>query len=190
MTSRRHVERAAFHFGWVGQVVAWLVITSVVAMLAVVVVIPRLAGATPYTILTSSMEPTMPPGTLVVVKPVDVDQIAVGDVITYQLKSGEPAVATHRVKGVGLNAKGERLLTTQGDANESADAAPVRTVQVKGTRMYAIPHLGRVNNVLTAGQREIGVVIVAGLLLGYAGVMFFAAACGATTKSRRREQVA
>ncbi len=61
---------------------------------------PRLGGATPYTVLTSSMEPEYPPGTLVVVRPVPIEEIGIGDVITYQLESGEPTVVTHRVVGL------------------------------------------------------------------------------------------
>lgn len=190
MMSRRRAERTSIHMGWAGQVVAWFVITAVVALLAVAVVIPRLAGATPYTILTSSMEPTMPPGTLVVVKPVDSDEIGIGDVVTYQLESGKPTVVTHRVVAAGINAKGESVFTTQGDANESADAAVVLPVQVRGKRMYAIPYLGHVNNALTASQRQLGVVVVAGLLLGYAGFMFAGAAHGSRSKTQREGQPA
>ncbi len=47
--------------GWAGQVFAWLVILAMVSLLAVAVVIPRLGGATPYTVLTGSMQPGMPP---------------------------------------------------------------------------------------------------------------------------------
>ena len=41
------------------------------AVLALTIVIPRLTGSTPYTVLTGSMVPTYPPGTLIVVKPED-----------------------------------------------------------------------------------------------------------------------
>ena len=56
---------------FVGRTLAWLVILGAVAVLLVAVVVPRVAGATPYTVLTGSMAPAYPPGTLVVVRPVD-----------------------------------------------------------------------------------------------------------------------
>ncbi len=71
-------------------VACWLVILAVVAMLAVAVAIPRLGGGTPYTILTGSMEPNYPPGTLVVAKPAEPSDIRIGDVITFQLGRASP----------------------------------------------------------------------------------------------------
>src|SRR3954471_10758595 len=82
---------------WVGLVLSWFVMLSVGATLLVALIVPRLAGATPYVIETGSMRPSMPPGTLVVVKPAQVGEIRAGDVMTYQVKSGESTVVTHRV---------------------------------------------------------------------------------------------
>lgn len=158
--------------GWLGQVLAWSFVIAVAAVLAVTVVVPRFAGATPYTVLTSSMRPGMPPGTLVVVKPVDPAQLGVGEVVTYQLKSGEPAVVTHRVVAVTSAINGERTFVTQGDANEAPDPLPVRPVQIKGQRWYSVPYLGRVNTLLNGSQRQDGVIVVAVLLLAYAAFMF------------------
>ncbi|KRF11494.1 S26 family signal peptidase [Nocardioides sp. Soil797] len=158
--------------GWLGQVLAWLVILCVVAILVVAVLIPRIAGATPYTILTGSMRPEMPPGTLVVVKPTDVDDIGVGSVITYQLESGKPTVVTHRVVAQGVNGKGELQFQTQGDANNTPDEKWVKPVQIKGEKWYSVPYLGYVNNVLTGKERQMAVYVVAALLLGYAAFMF------------------
>jgi signal peptidase len=159
-------------------VVACVVLAVAVLVLAVTVLVPRLAGATPYTVLTSSMEPGMPPGTLVVTRPVDVDDIDVGSVITYQLESGRPTVVTHRVTAIGYDLEGRRLLTTQGDANTVPDATPVRAVQIRGEQWYAVPHLGRLSTVLSGSERQLGVVIVAMALLAYAVRMFAGAVRG------------
>lgn len=163
---------AVCRLGRWGQVLAWLVILGAAVVLAAAVLVPRLAGATPYTVLTGSMEPTHPPGSLVVVKPVPVEEIRTGDVVTYQRESGKPAVVTHRVTRVGTDLEGEISLTTQGDANDVADSEPVRAVQVKGRVWYAVPHLGHVNNVLTGARRQLVVYVVGGGLLTYAGYMF------------------
>src|SRR5690606_40882381 len=97
---------------WTGRVLTWLVILAASAAIAVAVVVPRIAGATPYTILTSSMEPTYPPGTLVVVRPTPIDRIGIGSVITFQRESGKAAVVTHRVVSIGQAADGERRFRT------------------------------------------------------------------------------
>ena len=157
---------------WVGQVFAWLLILGVGAVLAVALVVPRLAGATPYVIETGSMTPTMPPGTLVVVKPVAPDQIAPGDVVTYQIKSGDPTVVTHRVVKQGIDMTGQPRWRTQGDANNAVDASWVLPQQVRGKEWYAVPYLGYVTSFVTSQQRGFigGLVIL--VLLGYAGNMF------------------
>ncbi|TWG97262.1 signal peptidase [Nocardioides sp. J9] len=158
--------------GWVGQVVAWLVILCVVVVLAVAVVVPRLAGATPYTVLSGSMQPTYPPGSLAVVKPVEFDSIGLGQVITFQRDSGKAAVVTHRVVGEARRFDGQRVLVTQGDANESPDERRVQPEQVRGEVWYSVPYLGHLNSALTGQQRQWAVVGVAALLIGYAAFMF------------------
>src|SRR5690349_15135581 len=94
--SRRH---GRWH--WVGLTLSWFLLLAFSAGLVVAVLIPRLAGATPYVIETGSMRPSMPPGSLVISKPIDPVDVAAGDVITFQLKSGESTVVTHRVISVG-----------------------------------------------------------------------------------------
>ncbi|GAA4099459.1 signal peptidase I [Nocardioides kongjuensis] len=172
-------------FSWIRQVVAWLVIIGVVVVLAAAVVVPRLAGATPYTVLTGSMRPDRPPGTLVVVRPVDPDDLAVGDVVTYQLESGEATVVTHRIVAIGNQLDGDLVLTTQGDANDVPDREPVKPVQVRGRLWYSIPYLGYVNNALSGKQRQVAVLVVSTGLVGYAAFMFVGA-----VRDRRRGRLA
>lgn len=156
---------------WAGQVLAWLVILVAASAIAVGVLIPRIGGATPYTILTSSMEPNYPPGTLVVVRPTPAEEIGVGDVVTYQLKSGQRSVVTHRVTSVAYRADGERQFITKGDANDGVDQAPVLPVQVRGTLWYAVPKLGWMSNAIGQDQRNSAVYVVAGGLGLYAAWM-------------------
>lgn len=160
---------------FVTQVVVWTVLLAVSGLLVVGVLGPRAAGATPYTVLTGSMSPLYPPGTLVVSKPLDIDDVRVGEVVTYQLRSGEATTVTHRVIATRLRADGQRELITQGDANSVPDAEPVAGVQLRGSLWYAVPHLGRVNALLTGHQRQLAVYAVAGGLSLYAAAMFTAA---------------
>lgn len=118
------------------------------AIAVVAGVIPRLAGATPYTVLTSSMRPQLPPGGLVVVRPTDPRDLGVGDVVTYQVRSGDPTVVTHRIVGMKVGVGGEPIFITQGDANPAPDAEPVQAVQIRGRLWYAVPYVGRLNLLL------------------------------------------
>ncbi|MCP2265808.1 signal peptidase I [Promicromonospora thailandica] len=154
---------------FLGRVAAVVVIVLGGAALAAGVLVPRLTGATPYVVLSGSMAPTLPAGALVVVRPVDPAGIRTGDVITYQVRSGEPVVATHRVVGIGSTAAGERTFRTRGDANGADDVHPVRAVQVQGRLWYFVPYLGRAGTLLTGEQRETLTAVLAVGLIGYAG---------------------
>lgn len=164
--------------GWqvVVKALAWAVILAATGSLSAAVLVPRLAGATPYAVLTGSMRPALPSGTLVVVRPVEMGDVSVGDVITYQLRSGDPTVVTHRVVGSGVRTDGTAVLTTQGDANDVVDAAPVQPEQMRGRLWYAVPHLGKAHSLLGGFHRKAAVQLVAAGLLLYAGRMFVAAA--------------
>ncbi|MCL2455299.1 MAG: signal peptidase I [Micrococcales bacterium] len=135
------------------------------AALLVGVVVPGLAGAVPYTVLTGSMAPAIPVGSLVVAAPREA--VAVGDVITFQ-RSRDGQVVTHRVVGVGASTDGRLAYTTRGDANTVADLDVVRPEQVHGVVWYHVPHLGRLAVLLTGPQRQAAVTSVAALLVGYA----------------------
>lgn len=149
---------------------------------AVVIVIPRAAGATPVTVLTSSMEPTLPPGTLVVVKPKAVHDIHVGDVMTYQIRSGDPAVISHRVIAITTSTTNGMTFTTKGDNNAEADP-PVVPAQVRGVVWYSVPLIGYVNSALDQSQRSWVLPAVGVLLILYAAWMFLR---GTASSVRRR----
>lgn len=156
-------------------------LVAVVVALALIV-IPLLLGATPYTVLTGSMRPTLPPGDLVVTRPTSPDDISLGDVITYQLRSNEPEVVTHRVVGVGTTSDGERTFVTRGDAN-NMDDDPILGVQVRGVVVYHVPYLGYLNT-------WVGVNRPGWLLKGVAGALIlyglFLVAGGVRDRLRRK----
>ncbi|MGB6181520.1 MAG: signal peptidase I [Rhodococcus sp. (in: high G+C Gram-positive bacteria)] len=141
-----------------------------IAILAATVVVPRITGATPYTILTASMEPTYPPGTLIVVREVDQSDIRLGTPVTYQLESGKPEVVTHRIVRVSNSANGDVRYVTRGDAN-GTDDEPIRYEQIRGAVWYSVPFIGYVNSWINGEQRRISVLVISGLLGVYALVM-------------------
>jgi signal peptidase len=171
-------------FWWIQHIVTWALLIATLSALLAVVVVPRVSGATPYTVLTGSMRPTYPPGTLIVVKEVPTDELAVGTVVTYQLETGEAAVVTHRIVAVNRNTRGETLFVTQGDANAAPDINQVRPEQIRGKVWYAVPYLGHVNSMISGSQHKILLAAAVGLLLLYAVVMFYRGA----RESRRERQ--
>lgn len=170
---------------WLVLLLCGTFMLGVALLLIAGVVVPRLTGATPYVILTSSMKPTLPAGTIVITRPVDPGEIGIGDVITYQLRSGEPEVVTHRVVRVSFTTGGDYVFTTQGDSNSLPDEKPVRAVQVRGEAWYGIPWLGRLTSLIGPEQRQVFTWLLGGALFTYAGLAFAGA-----VRDRRREVTA
>ncbi|MGO1973246.1 MAG: signal peptidase I [Propionibacteriaceae bacterium] len=166
---------------WLRAVLSWTFLLAMLAVLLASVVLPRVVGGQAYTVLSGSMQPTLAPGALVVVRPVPVEQVATGEMITYQLESGRAAVVTHRVVSIGYAADGTVRLRTRGDANGAPDPEPVRAEQVRGVVWYSVPWLGHVNTLVRGDQRTILLGLVVATLVGYAAVMFVSAA-----RDRRR----
>lgn len=160
---------------WLRRVVA-IVLFAVVALVALSgVVVPAVTGASTFTITGRSMEPTIPLGSLIVTRPATSADVQIGDIVTYQVESGKPLVATHRVVGMTFAEAGTRYIT-QGDANEAPDPDPVQIEQIRGTLWYSIPLIGWVNFVLTGSVRGWLVPVVVAGLCAYAGWMFVTAA--------------
>lgn len=175
---------------WCTRAAGLLVLGLALVVIALAVVVPRAGGATPYTVLTGSMSPDMPAGSLVVVRPVDPFELGVGSVVTYQVRSGEEEIVTHRIVQQAVNAGGQPVFRTQGDANDAPDPGWISADQVRGEKWYAVPHLGRVSRLLGDDLRQAGVEVVALLLLGYAGASFHRAWRSRPRRRGRHVQVA
>lgn len=191
--SRRALRTAEREDARKHSLVHYLAVSLSAAVLALllgvavaVIGLPALVGGSAMTVLTQSMEPRLPPGTLVVIRPTPVDEIRVGDVVTYQIRSGEAAVVSHRVISKTYE-NGELTFITQGDNNDAPDADPVQAVQIRGTLWYSIPLLGWVNNVLNGPNRTLVVGVVAGGLFVYAIVTTILAARDKRRRAGRQD---
>lgn len=170
---------------WARQIVSWMLLILSLAILLAVIVVPRVSGSTPFTVLTGSMEPTYPPGTLVVVKKVPIDELAVGTAVTFQLESGKATVVTHRIVAVNRNARGEKTFVMQGDANNAPDSEPVRPEQIRGKVWYSVPYLGRVNTMISGSQHKVLLIVAVSGLVLYSAFMFYT---GHRQSRRERER--
>ena len=86
-------------------------------------------------VYTGSMEPAIPVGGLVVIKPVDPGTLRIGDIICF--KFSEKISITHRI--VNITNEG---FVTKGDANENIDQETVKEEEIVGKVLCAIPFLG------------------------------------------------
>jgi signal peptidase len=159
-----------------------IVLTVIAAIALVAIIIPKIGGGVPLTVLSGSMEPTLPTGSLAVVRPIGADDVQVGDVITYMPHPNDPYLVTHRVIRVELSEAGERTFILQGDANSGPDA-PVRAKQIRAELWYSVPLLGYLNSTLNSETKDWVLIGVASSLFAYAGYTVIR-----TIVDRRRRQ--
>ena len=134
-----------------------MLITVIAAALPLTV--PQFMGYDIYNVVSGSMEPAIPIGSIIYVKKIDPADLNTGDVIVFN--SGD-SVVMHRVKEndiLGGN------ITTKGDANDGEDLSKVEYEDVVGIVTRHIPTLGQL-------------LILFGSTLGRICMICFAA-CGA-----------
>lgn len=142
-------------------------ITTIVAIVAIALIIVKLLGWNMFSIDSPSMAPKYPVDSLVVVEKVEPEKIQAGDVITFVLNE-KGTLATHRVVSVN---SGSQTFTTKGDANNTEDASPVQWGNTVGRVKFGIPFLGKPMRVLTAEQNR-PYVIAAIILLFISSVVW------------------
>ncbi len=91
-------------------------------------------------VLSASMSPTYPVGSLLVVGQIDAGDVQPGMAIAFD-DPGQPGrLVTHRV--VRVQSENGLFLVTRGDANASDDAFPVPARSVRGRVLWNVPVLG------------------------------------------------
>jgi signal peptidase len=98
-------------------------LTVLCLALAAILLVPAALGFQRYVIVSGSMTGTYDKGAIVFDEPVPVEELKVGDVITYEPPAGtfSQDLVTHRIASVGSGESGARTFRTKGDANPSAD---------------------------------------------------------------------
>jgi signal peptidase I len=98
----------------------WILVTAVLLGSVGIAVTQRTGAAQLLTVVSGSMQPTLPLGSLVLVVPRDADAVRIGDVITFSPPGDDTRTVTHRV--VDVQGSGTELsVHTRGDANPVAD---------------------------------------------------------------------
>ncbi|MGH8970280.1 MAG: signal peptidase I [Actinomycetes bacterium] len=119
------------------------------AALAVAVLLPVatfmtaswLVGWRLQVVLSGSMEPGLPVGSMVVVQPIDVSMVRAGMTVAFVDPADPGRLVTHRVVEVSEGNDG-LYLRTKGDANAGVDPQPVAGHAVRGRVGWVVPHLG------------------------------------------------
>jgi signal peptidase I len=122
-------------------------------------------------VLSGSMGPGMPVGSLAVLIPVDPAAVGVGDVITFHAPLPARPVITHRVVEI-VKPGPFPVLRTKGDANDSVDPWEVRLTGDRAWRRQAVvPHAGTLFRALRSAPvhrftfRLLPLLLLTGMLL-------------------------
>lgn len=104
--------------------------------------IPSIGGIFPLIVLSDSMHPKIQSGDLIICQKHDVNDIRVGDIVSFY-GSSKKTLVTHRVTDIVLENE-IMALKTKGDANNTPDEALVKADDVVGVYKTRVPYLGHV----------------------------------------------
>lgn len=110
-----------------------------IALLMVVSIFPIPGNIQVKVVLSGSMEPAIPVGSVIVIKPAE--SYVVGDIVTYGKDTKIDIPTTHRIVDVRIEG-GETFFKTQGDANDDPDMSELKESAIAGKMLVVIPFLG------------------------------------------------
>lgn len=157
------------------------VVLILLMVVAAVILVPMILGFKEMAVLSGSMEPTIPVGSIVYVKPLDDPSVLEpGDVCTYTLSDGKTMV-THRVVSIDPD---NQTLVTQGDAND-VDDGDINFTQVFGEAQFHLPYVGYIAiNIKT----PIGIMAVCGVLVLVILLNFIPAIIDAGEEEKKKQK--
>jgi signal peptidase len=158
----------------------WFASIAAVVCLAIATNIGPKVGLEVFAIRGSSMAPTIPLGAAVIAAHTATDAIEVGDVVTIRADNG--VIYTHRVVDIDAS-EAEHWLRTKGDANTTADAAPVPATSVVGVVDVMVPLVGFLIGMLST---PVGVVSFLAYAVGLLGAIWELEEAEEATETNRR----
>lgn len=150
---------------WTYRIVASALLALVLGAVTVLVVLPRATHGTALTVLTGSMTPGIPVGSVVIDRPVDPGTLKVGDVATYQKAPGVDEYITHRIVKIDTSTN-PATFTFKGDANRGPDITPVPAAAIRGKVWFHVPYLGTWRDSISGPMGRVVVIAVVVLMLG------------------------
>lgn len=134
---------------------SWIVIAAIVIYLAIAA--PVVAGFHPVVVLSGSMEPVFPVGSIIYYHPCNFENLKAGDIVTFK---AENSLVTHRITVVN---RISRTINTKGDNNPTEDPVPVEESEIAGRAAgFAIPYAGYF---VMNGKKPAAIAVMAVILL-------------------------
>lgn len=168
-TPAARTARGRRSFGALVTLPLAVVVIAVVLPFTTFVVASWLLGWQLQPVLTSSMSPTYPVGSLLVVESIDAGDVRPGMAVTFDDPALPGRLVTHRVIS---QRPGEPLFfNTQGDANATPDPFPVPARAIRGRVMWDVPLLGYAVDLLRWPRGFIILVVIPGVALAATEVL-------------------
>jgi signal peptidase len=141
----------------------WCAIGIAAGVLALVTA-PRLAGITPFTILSGSMTPTLGVGDVVLDEKIAPLTARPGDIVTFPDQSRGGAMVTHRVRSIEQRGASVTFVT-QGDANTVSERWSVAANGSIGRVRMHVPKVGYVLQWTGTREGRFGLIAVPAFIL-------------------------
>ena len=140
----------------IGVLVVWLAIWFVF-------------GANPFYVVSSgSMEPVLKVNDILIVRDGGSWQdLRIGDIIVFNRPEGGDRVIVHRIADIDMDANGERIVRTRGDANPASIPGtdyPIMQDDYIGKVIYVIPGIGVITKVISPPVNYIIIAIIIAIL--------------------------
>lgn len=113
------------------------IVFIILLALAILMFVPNFIGYKGFAVISGSMEPKIPVGSIVYAKEAEFSDLEVGDVISYKINND--TMVTHRIYSIDEK---KQTVVTKGDANEKVDTAEVKSDQIVGKVAMSIPLIG------------------------------------------------
>lgn len=147
-----------------GSVLVTVVLVMLCLYLVTVLLLGINIGVSAYAVLTGSMEPSIPIGSLIIVTKTDFYNLKQGDIITAKADinlDGKNETITHyffRYEEI----EGKTYVRTIAEGERFADSWVIPEERLIGKCVFIIPHLGKVTRYLS---HPIGIVTIVGNIL-------------------------
>lgn len=134
----------------------------ILVLVCVPLTVPRMLGYNIYTVVSGSMEPAIPTGSLVYINTMEAKEVQEGDVIAFYGATDGSSIITHRVV-TNSTVMGEFI--TKGDANEENDMNPIPYSHFIGKVTLSIPKVGSMAQTFTSTNGKIAAASMIGLAI-------------------------
>ena len=147
------------------------ILLAALVLVCLPLTVPRLFGYHIYSVVSGSMEPAIPTGSLVYIRETAPEDVEADDVIAFYSSADSASIITHRVVENRV-LMGEFI--TKGDANQTEDMNPVPYSNLIGKVVRSFPEIGAMAQILTGKEGKFiaaGVIAAALFLQGMASLL-------------------